>query len=147
MMRKQATESYGGPLLAKRHETAQYIPETEGALAASQHSKFLETILQHDSLGDPGNPLSSIDTVLLNPTNKVSNHTSQFVTLNPEFGTETIQHKNSTELFTHFSPEGLLFIDQSSELEETTSNSEGVTLPTFSSLQSGTSVSVSSLPH
>lgn len=147
MMGKEATESYGGPLLAEQHETAQYIPETGNALAASQHSKFLETILQHDSLGDPGNPLSSIDTVLLNPTNKLSNHVSQFVTLNSEFRTETVQHKNSTELFTHFSPEGLLFIDQSSELEETTSNSEGVTLPTFSSLQSGTAVSIPCLPH
>lgn len=142
MMGKQATESYSGPLLAEQHETDQYIPETGEALAASQHSKFLETILQHDSVGDTGNALSSIDTALLNPTNKVTNHVSQFETLNSEFRTETTQHKNSTELFTHFSPEGLLFIDQSSELEETTSNSEGVTLPTFLSLQPGTSVSI-----
>jgi len=170
MIGKQTTETYGVPLLAEQHDRpptlGQYIPDTGQALVSSHDSKFLETILQHDGLGDPGNPLSSIDTVLLNPVNKVSDHASQFVALNSEFstasrhitppeylttttttkGSEAIEHKNSTELFTHFSPDGLLFIDQSPELEETASTSDGVTLPTFSSLQSGTSVSMSSIP-
>lgn len=143
MLGKQATESYGVPLVSEQGDRPQYIPQSTEILVASHDSKFLETILQHDGLSDSGNPLSSIDTVLLNPENKVSDHTSQYAALNSEFNTEAIEHKNSTELFTHFSPEGLLFIDQASEVEETTSNSEGVTLPTFSSLQSGTS----SLPH
>jgi hypothetical protein len=147
MMAKEGAESYSVPLLAEQRESAQYIPETGQALVASHDSKFLETILEQDGLGDPENPLSSIDNVLLTPSNKVPDHTPQFVTLNSEFNSETIEPKNPTELFTHFSPEGLLFIDQSSALEETPSNSEGVTLPTFSSLQSGTSVSIPSLPH
>lgn len=147
MMGKEGVESYGVPLLAEQRERAQYIQETGQALVASHDSKFLETILEQNGLGDPGNPLSSIDSVLLNPANKVPDHAPQFVPLNSEFNSETIEPKNATELFTHFSPEGLLFIDQSSALEETPSNSEGVTLPTFSSLQSGTSVSIPSLPH
>lgn len=147
MMGKQDAESYGVPLLGEQQERAQYIPETGEALVASHDSKFLETILEQDGLGDPGNPLSSIGNVLLNPTDKLPDHTPQFVTMNSEFNSETVEPKSSTELFTHFSPEGLLFIGQSSALEETPSNSEGVALPTFSSLQSGTSVSVPSLPR
>ncbi|KDR15569.1 hypothetical protein L798_10513 [Zootermopsis nevadensis] len=144
MLGKQVTASYGVPLVSEQRDRSQYVPESGEVLVASHDSKFLETILQHDGLSNSGNPLSSIDTVLLNPADKVSDHTSQFVALNSEFNTEAIEHKNSTELFsTHFSPEGLLFIDQTPELEESTSNSEGVSLPTFSSLQSGTS----SLPH
>jgi hypothetical protein len=146
MMGKQGAESYGIHLLAEQQERAQYIPDTGEALVASHDSKFLETILEQDGLGDPGNPLSSIDNVLLNPTDKLPEHTPQFVPMNSEFNSETLEPKNSTELFTHFSPEGLLFIGQSSALEETP-NSEGVALPTFSSLQSGTSVSIPSLPH
>jgi hypothetical protein len=136
---KQITESYGVPLVSEQRERPQYIPESGEVLVAPHDSKFLETILQHDGLSNSGNPLSSIDTVLLDPANKVPDQTSQFVALNSDFNTEAVEHKNSAELFTHFSPDGLMFIDETTELEETTSNSEGVTLPTFSSLQSGAS--------
>lgn len=139
LLGKQITESYGVPLVSEQRERPQYIPESGEVLVAPHDSKFLETILQHDGLSNSGNPLSSIDTVLLDPANKVPDQTSQFVALNSDFNTEAVEHKNSAELFTHFSPDGLMFIDETTELEETTSNSEGVTLPTFSSLQSGAS--------
>ncbi|PSN35646.1 hypothetical protein C0J52_22040 [Blattella germanica] len=185
MMGKE-TEAYGVQMLPDQQQTnqqvqsheaptnnGQYLSESSEVLVNAHDPKFLETILQHpvvpcDALGVPTNALSSIDTVLLNSAGKVSDHTSQFVTLNSEYSTASthiapneylsttnsatgsnkpIEHKNSTELFTHFSHEGLLFIDQPSELEETTSNADSVPLPTFSSLQSGTSVAIANLPH
>ncbi|XP_069677217.1 zinc finger protein 100-like isoform X2 [Periplaneta americana] len=86
----------------------QYMPETGEVLP--HDSKFLETILQHPDL-------SSIDTVLLNPPDKVP-------TFVPEFGAAPSDFKHK-ELFY---PEGLLFDQQEA--------ASSTALPTFSSLQS-----------
>ncbi|KAJ9599763.1 hypothetical protein L9F63_026389 [Diploptera punctata] len=160
---------------SQQHEThsnnGQYISEPGEVLVNAHNSKF-DSILQHpvvpcNDLVDPVTPLP-IDTILLNSTNKVPDQTSQFVPLKSEFGTlsthiaaseylsntnsstnasKPIEHKDSAQLFTHFGHESLMFIDQGSQLQDTTATSDGVTLPTFSSLQSGTTVPISILPQ
>ena len=179
IMGKQGTEAYVLPeprqtsqQLETHSNNGQYMADTDEVLVNAHNSKFLDSILQHpvvpcDDLSDPENPISSIDTVLLNSANKVTDHTSQFVSLNSEFSTSShiaapeyltntnsttnaskaIEHKDSEQLFTHFGHESLLFIDEASQLQETTSTSDGVTLPTFSSLQSGATVPISILPQ
>ncbi|XP_067007822.2 zinc finger protein 124 isoform X2 [Anabrus simplex] len=147
------SEQYSTQLLVtQQHNTP---PTNEQFIAQPDPVLLVDSILQHPvvqcgDLGDPENALSTIDTVLLQSGEKDSDHTSPYVSLTPEYlslgadGTGT--KKAPTELFTHFGHEGLLYMNQTGDMQDT-STSEGVSLPTFSSLQPVSSVSLSNLTH
>nr|CAD7430344.1 unnamed protein product [Timema monikensis] len=127
------TQTFDVPLLV------QFMPLTnrDGVM----HPKCTEEVLSHQ--------LSTLEPPLLNSSVKNQDHTTQFdPSLRPQFEQTssgeymvslegTIKDKNTdTELFSPFSHDGLLFIDEGAG-----TSSESITLPTFSSIQAG------AMPH
>ncbi|KAK7872467.1 hypothetical protein R5R35_014261 [Gryllus longicercus] len=173
IVRKTTREQYTSPILnqrpSNRQNSAAYTRESSEVLDGTHDPKFLETILQHpvvpcNGLNVTEAPLTSMDTVLLHSNKKNSDHRSQFVPLPSQFGgasshltpeylsinSETddknLQEKSNADLFPDFPPDELLYIEQTSNLPASAA-SDNVTLPTFSSLQSGPSVSITSTSH
>nr|CAD7196101.1 unnamed protein product [Timema douglasi] len=126
------TQTFDVPLLV------QFMPLTnrDGVM----HPKCTEVVLSHQ--------LSTLEPPLLNSSVKNQDHTTRFdPSLRPQFEQTsseymvslegTIKDKNTdTELFSPFSHDGLLFIDEGAG-----TSSESITLPTFSSIQAG------AMPH
>lgn len=145
--------------------TVSFGSRTNVILEDANDSEFLETILQNPvvSLEVGDEPLNSIDTVLLDPSDKSSNPSNQFLSLSSQFASrpshitseflsitdetdkKPIEEKSSADLFPDFTHDDLIYINQTSNLP-TDNGPDSVSLPTFSSLQTS-SVGLTSIPH